>query len=64
MSFTHNDWGQCDIINDIIILTKWGADRIYTVIPTNIRSIPQQQCLNMWMFWINQKNWLISVYSI
>ena len=31
--FTHNEWGQRDIIKKIIILTKRGADMIYTVIP-------------------------------
>ena len=33
MSFTHNDLDQCDIINHIIILTKRGADKIYTILP-------------------------------
>ena len=32
IKFTHNDWGQCDIIKKIKILTKRGEDRIYTVI--------------------------------
>ena len=33
MSFTKNDWGQRDIINKITVLTKRGADTIYTSIP-------------------------------
>ena len=33
MKFMHNDWVQHDIINNIIILTKWGAYMIYNVIP-------------------------------
>ena len=32
ISFTHNDQGPHDIINNIIFLTKVGADRIYNVI--------------------------------
>ena len=38
MSFTKNDWGKREIINIIITLNKQG--------------IPQQQYLNMWMFWL------------
>ena len=34
MSFTHNDWGQRDIINNTIILKIRGVDTIYTAIPT------------------------------
>ena len=34
MKFTHNDWDQHNIINNIVILTKWGADTIYIVLPT------------------------------
>ena len=34
MKFTHNYWGQLDIIKKIKILTKRGADTIYTVLPT------------------------------
>ena len=34
ISFTHNEWGQHDIMNNNIILIKRGADTIYTVLPT------------------------------
>ena len=40
MSFTHNDLDQCDIINHIIILTKRGAYKIYTVIPKKYYRYP------------------------
>ena len=33
MSFTHTDWDKCDIINNILILTKRGSDTIHTIIP-------------------------------
>ena len=45
MSFTHNDWGQCGIINNIIILTKQGSDMIYTFIPTKYKKYPQTEIL-------------------
>ena len=34
MGFTKNDWGQCDIINKIKILTKQVKDTIHASIPT------------------------------
>ena len=40
MSFTHNDWGKRDIINNIIILPKRGADTIYTVIQKKYQNYP------------------------
>ena len=40
MSFAHNDWGQREIINNVIILTKRVADTIYTVIPTKYHKYP------------------------
>ena len=39
-SFAHNDWGQRDIINNIIILTKIGLDTIYTFITTKYQKYP------------------------
>ena len=40
MSFTQNDRSKRDIINNIITLTKRGADTIYTVIPTEYQKYP------------------------
>ena len=34
MEFNQNYWGQYDIINKTILLTKWGIDTTYAVIPT------------------------------
>ena len=31
MVFTRNDWGQHDIINNIIVFTKQGADMVYAI---------------------------------
>ena len=45
MCFTHNYWVQRDIINNIIILTKWGADTIYTVIPKKYQDYPSIKIL-------------------
>ena len=39
MEFTHNEWFQRDIINNIIILTKWGAYKIYTIITDEISEV-------------------------
>ena len=39
MDSTQNDWGQRDIINRIIILTKQGTDTIHAVIPKKISEI-------------------------
>ena len=41
--FTHSDWGQRDIINNIIILTRWGEDNIYTVITGGISEVSLNQ---------------------
>ena len=40
MKFTYNDWGQWEIINKVKILTKRGADMIYTVIPMEYQKHP------------------------
>ena len=40
MKFMHNELGQRDIINNIIILTKLLADTIYTVIPMKYQKYP------------------------
>ena len=37
MEFTQNDWGQHDIINTVIILSKRGSDMIHDVIPTKYK---------------------------
>ena len=40
MEFTQNDWNQCDIINKIVMLTKWVKDTIHAVIPTKYQKYP------------------------
>ena len=40
MSFTHNIKGQNDTINNIIILTKRGADTVYTVFHKKFHRYP------------------------
>ena len=40
MEFNQNDWGQRDIINKIIILTKWGTYRMYTAILKKYQKYP------------------------
>ena len=40
MEFNQNDWGQRDIINKIIILTKGGTDRMYSVILKKYHKYP------------------------
>ena len=45
ISFTQNDWGQCDIINRIIILTKRGTDTRHSVIPTKYQKYPSTTIL-------------------
>ena len=45
MEFTHNDCGQCDIINIIKILTKQGSTKINEIIPTEYKKIPLAQYL-------------------
>ena len=45
ISFTHNDWGQREILNNIIILTKRVADTIYTIIPTKYQNYPSTTTL-------------------
>ena len=43
MDFTQNDWGQRDIINKVIILTKRVTDKIHAVILKKIRNTIQPQ---------------------
>ena len=45
VSFTHNDWDQHDIINDIIILTQQGAYMIYTIIPMKFKKYSSTKVL-------------------
>ena len=45
MSFTYNKLGQRTIINNIIILTNRGADRIYTVILEKYQKYPSTTIL-------------------
>ena len=45
MKFTHNDWGQRDIIKIIIILTKRGVDMIYTAMPMKYHKYPSNNIL-------------------
>ena len=45
MEFTQNDWGQCDIINKIIVLSKWGSDTIHAAIPTKYYKYPSNKIL-------------------
>ena len=45
MDSTQNYWGQCDILNTIIILTKRGTDKIYAVIPTKYQKYPSTTIL-------------------
>ena len=40
MESNQNDWGQRDIINKIIILTKRGTDMIHAVIMTKYHKYP------------------------
>ena len=40
MEFTQNYWGQHDIINKIVILTKQGTDKIHAVIPKKYWKYP------------------------
>ena len=39
-SFTKNDWGQRDIINIYIFLTKQGTDTIHAIIPKKYPNYP------------------------
>ena len=50
IKFTHNDWGQRDIIKNVIILTKRGADTIYTVIPIKYQKYPSNTILKHAIF--------------
>ena len=52
MKFTHNEWGQRDIIKHIIILTKRGADKIYTVIPMKYDNYTSNKILKHEIFWL------------
>ena len=45
MEFTQNDWGQRDIINKIVILTKRGTDTIHAVIPEKYQKYPSTTIL-------------------
>ena len=45
MSFSHNEQGEGDIINNIIILTKRSADTIYTVSMTKYKKYPSTTIL-------------------
>ena len=40
MCFTHKDWGQCDITNKNISLTKRVSDTIYTNFPKKYQKYP------------------------
>ena len=40
MDFTQNAWGQRDIINEILIITKQVTDTIHAVIPTKQQRYP------------------------
>ena len=44
-SFTKNDWGQCDIINKVIILTKRGTDTMHAAIPKKYQKYPSTTIL-------------------
>ena len=46
MKFTHNDWGQLDIMKNNIFLTKSCADTIYTVSPTKYQKYASTTILN------------------
>ena len=45
MELTQNEWGQCDIINKIKILTKSGTDTIHAVILTKYQKYPYNKIL-------------------
>ena len=45
MIFTNNNWGKHEILNNVIILTKQGADTIYTVILTKYQKSPSTAIL-------------------
>ena len=47
---THNDWGQFDIINNIIVLTKRGADTVHTIIPKKYQKYPSTIILKQEFF--------------
>ena len=51
MSFTQNYWGQRDIISQIKYEQNEVQIRYIPELQKNIRSIHQQQYLNMRMFW-------------
>ena len=40
MDSKKNDWGQCDIINKTIILTKQVTDKIHDFIPEKYQKYP------------------------
>ena len=40
MNFMHNDWSKCDTMENITIITKWGADTIYTVLMKKYQKYP------------------------
>ena len=46
MKFSHNYWVQGDIINYNLILTKRGADTIYTVIPIKYHKYTSNKIIN------------------
>ena len=51
MEFIQNDWGQHDIINKIIILTKQGTHTIHAVSPTKYQKYPWTtmfKYMNVW----------------
>ena len=52
MGFTHSDWGQHDILNSIMMIKNEVQIQYILTFWQKIRSIPQQQYLNMQMFWI------------
>ena len=52
MNFTHNYWGQHDIINKIKILTKQGADTIYTAIMIKYHKYPSEKIIRHAIVWL------------
>ena len=48
MKFTQNDWGQGDIMNIIITLTKQVSDTIHDFIPEKYHKYPPNTILKNW----------------
>ena len=45
MEFAENDWGQLDITNKIIILTKQGIDKIHAAVTKKYKKYPSTKIL-------------------